>query len=144
MLIHAVVCSQKINLKGCQPLSCSESPFYLLTICSETLRTTQCESSLSSNSLGCIKFEIIQHKMYLIATDPSRRGSTSLPSPALPELQKKKKNLGGVYLQPESTYNSSIHQNPSLKSAKPDTGKHPNPGSPGPLSPETSSDQTGS
>lgn len=83
---HSCCCLfKKINLKGCQPLSCPESSFYLLTICSETSRASQCESSLSCNSLGCIKFEIIQHKMYLIATDPSRRGSTWLPSPASPE-----------------------------------------------------------
>lgn len=82
---HSCCCLfKKINLKGCQPQSCSESPFYLLTICSETSGANQCESSLSCNSFGCIQFEILQHKMYLAATDPSRRGSTSLPHPAWP------------------------------------------------------------
>lgn len=54
---HSCCCLfKKINLKGCQPQSCSESPFYLLTICSETSGANQCESSLSCNSFGCIQF----------------------------------------------------------------------------------------
>lgn len=77
--IHTTFFFFLINLQGCKTLPFSESPFHLLTICFlRPHRQVNASPILSCNSLDCIKFQILQYKMYFLTTDTSRRGSTPL------------------------------------------------------------------